>query len=96
MRDPRVIVRKALLTEKGADQRESHNQYLFEVAKNANKIEIKAAIESLFDVHVEKVTTMIRHGKTKRFGRYEGTRPDWKRAIVTLKQGEEIELFDQV
>ncbi len=96
MKDPRVIVHRALITEKGALLREQANHYLFEVAINANKIEIARAIEEIFDVHVKQVRTLIRMGKRKRLGRFEGHRANWKRAIVTLRDGETINLFDQV
>ncbi|HET9939580.1 MAG TPA: 50S ribosomal protein L23 [Candidatus Eisenbacteria bacterium] len=95
-REPRTIVRRALITEKGTQIRERENGYLFEVARDANKIEIRQAIESIFPVKVESVRTMRVHGKPKRMGRYAGHRPDWKKAIVMLKKGQTIELFEQV
>ena len=95
-REPRTIVRRALITEKGTRIRERENGYLFEVARDANKIEIRHAIESIFPVKVESVRTMRVHGKPKRMGRYAGHRPDWKKAIVMLKKGQTIELFEQV
>jgi large subunit ribosomal protein L23 len=95
-REPRTIVRRALITEKGTQIRERENGYLFEVARDANKIEIRHAIESIFPVKVESVRTLRVHGKPKRMGRYAGHRPDWKKAIVTLKKGQTIELFEQV
>lgn len=96
MRNPRLIVERALLSEKGAAQREKANQYIFKVAVDANKVEIKQAIEEIFNVSVKKVTTAVRRGKMKKFGRYYGKRANWKRAVVTLEQGETIELFDAV
>lgn len=95
-REPRTIVKRALITEKGTQIRERENGYLFEVARDANKIEIRQAIESIFPVKVEAVRTLRVHGKPKRMGRYAGHRPDWKKAIVTLKKGQTIELFEQV
>jgi large subunit ribosomal protein L23 len=95
-REPRTIVKRALITEKGTQIRERENGYLFEVARDANKIEIRHAIESIFPVKVEAVRTLRVHGKPKRMGRYAGHRPDWKKAIVTLKKGQTIELFEQV
>lgn len=95
-REPRTIVKRALITEKGTQIRERENGYLFEVARDANKIEIRQAIESIFPVKVETVRTLRVHGKPKRMGRYAGHRPDWKKAIVTLKKGQTIELFEQV
>ena len=94
--EPRNIVRRARLTEKGTKIREGQNGYLFEVARDANKIEIKKAIEEIFSVKVSTIRTLRVHGKPKRVGRYAGHRPDWKKAIVTLKKGQTIELFEQV
>ena len=95
-REPRTIVRRAMISEKGTRIREKQNGYLFEVARDANKIEIKRAIESIFSVKVDTVNTIRVHGKPKRMGRYAGHRPDWKKALVTLKKGQTIELFEQV
>jgi large subunit ribosomal protein L23 len=94
--EPRNIVRRARITEKGTRLRESQNGYLFEVARDANKIQIKKAIEAIFSVKVNTIRTLRVHGKPKRVGRYAGHRPDWKKAIVTLKKGQTIELFEQV
>ncbi len=95
-REPRTIVRRAMITEKGTRIRERENGYLFEVARDANKIEIKQAIEAIFPVKVDSVRTLRVHGKPKRMGRYAGHRPDWKKAVVTLKKGQTIDLFEQV
>ena len=94
--EPRDIVRRARITEKGTRIRESQNGYLFEVARDANKIQVKQAVEAIFNVKVSTVRTLRVHGKPKRVGRHAGHRPDWKKAIVTLKKGETIELFEQV
>ena len=94
--DPRSIIRKVLITEKGSVLRETHQQYFFEVARTANKIEIKRAVESVFKVKVDSVQTMQVRGKTKRQGRWVGRRNDWKKAIVTLKPDQKIELFEQI
>lgn len=94
--DPRSIIRKVLITEKGTVLREVHQQYMFEVARAANKIEIKRAVEAVFNVKVESVQTMQMRGKTKRQGRWVGRRNDWKKAIVTLKPDQKIELFEQI
>ena len=96
MRDPRSIVRKALITEKGTALRELRNQYHFEVARDANKIEIRHAIETIFSVKVDQVRTMQMRGKVKRQGRYLGKRSDWKKAIITLQPEQKIELFEQI
>jgi large subunit ribosomal protein L23 len=95
-REPRTIVRRAMISEKGTQLREKQNGYLFEVSRDANKIEIKRAIEAIFPVKVSSVRTMRVHGKPKRQGRYAGHRPDWKKALVTLRKGDSIELFEQV
>jgi large subunit ribosomal protein L23 len=95
-REPRSVVRRALVTEKGTRLREGQNGFLFEVARDANKIQIKKAVESIFNVKVDTVRTLRVHGKPKRMGRYAGHRPDWKKAVVTLKKGQTIELFEQV
>jgi len=96
MKDARQVVKRALITEKGSVLREQANQYSFEVDAEANKIEIKRAVEAIFKVKVEDVRTQMMHGKVKRLGRSQGRRPDWKRAIVTLAADQTIELFDQV
>lgn len=96
MNDPRSIVRRALITEKGTTLRETQNQYHFEVARDANKIEIKRAIEVIFSVKVGSVRTQQLRGKVKRQGRSAGRRSDWKKAIVTLKPDQKIELFEQI
>ena len=96
MKDPHQIVKRPLLTEKSDVLRESHNQYCFEVAVGANKLEVKAAIESIFEVKVTAVRLLNRIGKAKRMVRFAGKRADWKKAYVTLKEGEVIELFEGV
>jgi large subunit ribosomal protein L23 len=95
-KEPRTIVRRAMISEKGTRLREKQNGYLFEVARDSNKIEIKRAIESIFNVKVDSVRTIRVHGKPKRQGRFAGHRPDWKKALVTLQKGQSIELFEQV
>ncbi len=90
----RVLVRP-LITEKGTMLSEQ-NKYAFQVEKGANKMQIKAAVELAFDVHVLKVNTMVMPGKTKRVGRSRGNTPEWKKAIVTLMDGERIEFFEGV
>ena len=96
MKDARSIVRRALITEKGTILRERRNQYHFEVAREANKIEIRHAVESIFSVKVAEVRTMNVAGKPKRQGRFLGRRSHWKKAVVTLQPGQKIELFEQV
>ena len=90
----RVIVRP-VVTEKSTDMGESE-KYVFEVASDANKSEVKQAVEKFFGVKVIDVHTMNMHGKPKRLGRYMGRRKDWKKAIVTVQSGDKIDLFDTV
>lgn len=90
----RVIVRP-VVTEKTTDMGES-NKYVFEVAVAASKPEIKQAVERFFGVKVLEVRTMNVKGKPKRMGRFEGRRKDWKKAVVTLGEGDKIDLFDVV
>lgn len=96
MKDPRSVVQCAIISEKGTHMRTSHNHYLFQVHPQANKIEIAAAVEKIFNVHVVQVRTMNRQGKPKTLGRFAGKRSDWKKAVVKLKAGETIEVFAQV
>ena len=87
------VLRKPLVTEKSTSLLQD-NKYTFEVDLKANKTEIKQAVESLFKVKVEKVNTMHVNGKLKRVRRIQGRTPDWKKAIVTLKKGDKIEIFE--
>ncbi len=96
MRDPRSIILKPLVTEKGSRLRETGNKYLFQVARDANRIEIKQAVRQIFNVKVKDVRTLVVHGKVKRMGVFSGKRPDWKKAVVTLEEGQSIDLFEQV
>jgi large subunit ribosomal protein L23 len=88
------IVKRPLITEKAERAREEHRHYAFEVHRDATKIQVKQAVEKLFNVHVTTVRTSIARGKNKRVGRSVGQRPNWKKAIVTLKEGETIALFE--
>jgi large subunit ribosomal protein L23 len=90
------IVRRPLITEKTTIQKESFNQVTFEVDRKANRVEIKRAIEKIFNVRVAAVRTMQITGKVKRRGRILGKRKDWKKAIVTLMPGERIDFFEGV
>jgi len=94
MKEGQRIIRRPLVTEKSTQQKETDNQYVFEVDRNANKIEIQFAIERLFKVRVVQVRTSNVLGKVKRLGRRFGKRPDWKKAIVTLKEGDRIDFFE--
>ena len=88
------VIKKILLTEKGTRLSEEQNQYLFRVAKEANKMEIKQAVEALFNVRVMAVNTMRRKGKKKRQRTANfGTTASWKRAVVTLHKEDQITLI---
>lgn len=94
MKEPQKIIRRPLITEKSTDQKELYHQYVFEVDRDANKIEIQMAVEQLFKVKVRNVRTCNVLGKVKRLGRKFGKRPDWKKAVVTLREGDRIEFFE--
>ncbi len=109
MRAAQTIIKRPLLTEKSTQLRETggsdyvygedeaySQKVVFEVAKDANKIEIRRAVEELFNVEVTSVHTMIARGKLKRIGKYSGRLPSRKKAIVTLKEGDSIEFFEGV
>lgn len=88
------IIKRPLITEKTNIQKELHNQLTFEVDRRANRIEIKRAIETIFNVRVAAVRTSQVTGKVKRRGRILGKRRDWKKAVVTLSPGERIDFFE--
>lgn len=90
--DARDIIIKPVVSEKTVAMMEE-NKYTFRVDKRANKVQIRNAVEEIFNVKVDKVRTMNVEGKLKRMGRYEGRRASWKKAIVTLKEGK-IEIFE--
>jgi len=94
MKEPQKIIRKPLITEKSTRQKEDSGQYVFEVHRNANKIEIQSAVERLFKVKVLQVRTSNVMGKMKRLGKRYGKRPDWKKAVITLKEGDRIDFFE--
>jgi large subunit ribosomal protein L23 len=109
MRDAQSIIKRPLLTEKSSRLRETGGaadrhaegdtyaqQVVFEVARDANKVEIRGAVQSLFKVTVMSVRTLVVRGKQKRVGRFAGRRPSWKKAFVTLKPGDNIEFFEGV
>lgn len=87
------IIRKPLITEKSSQQKEAAQVVAFEVARAANKIEIKQAVEKAFNVKVDKVNTVLVAGKMKRVGRTSGKRSNRKKAYVTLAQGSNIDFF---
>ena len=90
---PQDIILYPVISEKSVMGKE-FNKYSFKVIKNANKVEIKKAIETLFKVKVDKVNTMNCIGKNRRVGVHAGITSEWKKAIVTLKQGEKIAFFE--
>ena len=94
MNPEHVIKRPIALTEKAARLKEE-NKVLFEVDLRANKIQIRDAVETLFDVKVTAVNTLIQRGKRKRMGRRLAKRRNWKKAIVTLRPGDDIQFFDE-
>jgi len=94
MKEPHQIILRPVITEKSNLLKESHNQVVFEVARRANKIEVKQAIERLFDVKVLKVRMMNIRGKPKRWGRIISKRQNWKKAVVTLAEGSSIDFFE--
>jgi large subunit ribosomal protein L23 len=109
MRSPEQIIKRPLLTEKGTRLKETggnpgkdldpeliKSQLLFEVARDANKVEIRYAVEKLWNVSVVDVRTAIVRGKEKRMGRFTGKRSNWKKAMVTIAAGQNIEFFEGV
>ena len=93
---PHEILRKPVITEKSTIQKEANNQFTFDVDRRANKVEIRRAVEQVFNARVVNVRTIRMNGKVKRFGRTLGKRRNWKKAIVTLAQGEHVEFFEGV
>jgi large subunit ribosomal protein L23 len=93
-RDARNVLMKPLMTEKSMQRKEELNAVTFQVPLDANKIEIRQAVEKVFNVKVAAVRTASHEGKWKRMGRHEGRRPAWKKAIVTLAPGHKIELVE--
>jgi len=92
-KDAQDIVRRPLITEKGTDLTGKQNAYTFLVAPDANKSEVRRAVEELFKVKVLDVRTMVRSGKLKGRGKMKRRMPDWKRAVVTLKAGDAVEFL---
>lgn len=93
MRSVYDVVRRPIISEKSTALAEVGNRYVFEVATVANKQEIKDAVQRLFNVKVREVRTLIVHGKVKRVGRFETKKSNWKKAIVTLGEGQKIDFF---
>jgi len=94
MQIEQIIKRPLILTEKGNILRDEENQYLFEVDRGANKIQIRDAVERLFNVKVESVNTLVMRGKMRRMGRGYAKTRNWKKAFVTLAQGDTIDFFE--
>lgn len=90
------VIEKPLVTEKGAGMLETGNWVAFSVNPGANKIQIREAVQKIFDVKVLQVNTQIVRGKRKRFGRTMGQSKTWKKAMVQLKEGDKIEIFEGV
>ena len=95
MQPENIIRRPIILTEKSSRLREQSNKVIFEVHRDANKIQIKNAIQTLFKVGVIDVNTLVMRGKDKRMGRGYAKLHNWKKAIVTLKPGDQIQFFDE-
>jgi len=96
MRNINEVIVRPLVTEKSHDMLDRLGAYTFVVAKEANKIEIAQAVEKQFNVKVSDVRTMRYAGKAKRMGKYAGRKASWKKAVVTLAEGDSIELFEGV
>lgn len=93
---PEKIIRRPIaLTEKAVRLKVAQNQVVFEVAMDANKVQIKDAVERLFDVKVASVNTLVQRGKFKRMGSGLAKRRNWKKAIVTLREGSDIQFFQE-
>jgi large subunit ribosomal protein L23 len=93
-RDPREVILRPIMTEKSMRQKEEQNTVAFRVRPDANKVEIRAAVEAVFNVKVAAVRTASYEGKLKRMGRFQGRRANWKKAIVTLRPGHKIDLVE--
>jgi large subunit ribosomal protein L23 len=90
------IIRKPIVTEKGVTKKENERTLCFHVAANANKTEIRAAIESLFKVKVAEVRTATTAGKLRRRGKFSGYRPDWKKAYIRLQKGQKVPEYAEI
>ena len=90
------VIKKPLITEKGTRLKEENNSIVLQVSTEANKMDIKRAVETVFKVKVAEVRTITFKGKKKRLGARQGVRSDWKKAVVTLKEGETVEYLEGV
>lgn len=93
MRSIYDVIKRPIISEKSTALAEIANRYVFEVASDANKQEIREAVQGLFKVKVREVRTMVMHGKVKRVGRFETKRANWKKALITLAEGQKIDFF---
>ena len=93
--DPYIHIVRPVMTERSTTLKEKFNQYVFEVSKGSTKTDVKKAVEEIFKVSVTRVRTMNVRGKYRRFGQGGGYRSDWKKAVVTLKTGNMIDLVEQ-
>ncbi len=96
MREAHSVLKLPVITEKSTFEKEKLLTLTFKVARDANKIEIRDAVEKIFKVKVASVRTATFHGKIRRQGRYSGRKPDWKKAYVTLRKGEKMFEFSEV
>lgn len=96
MANPRDVIIRPVVTERSTELADGMDQYTFIVAKDANKIQIRKAVESLFGVSVRRVHTMNYRGKERRVGRSLGKRPGYKKAIVTIAEGERIDVYEGI
>ena len=96
MKTAHSILKLPMITEKSTFEKEKLHTLTFKVARNANKIEIRAAVEKIFKVKVAEVRTANFHGKVRRQGRFSGRKTDWKKAYVTLKKGEKMFEFSEM
>lgn len=94
MKSPYSVIKRPLFTEKGTALKEGQNKLLIEVDMGANKVEIKKALEEIFKVKVEKIATIKRYGKWKRYGKSIGRTSDRKKALITLKKGEKLDFIE--
>ena len=90
------VIRRPLVTEKGVEKKDSERTLCFEVAREANKTQVKSAVEKLFKVKVEEVRTANVEGKLRRRGKFSGYRSDWKKAYVRLKEGQKVPEFAEI
>ncbi|MEO0069683.1 MAG: 50S ribosomal protein L23 [candidate division WOR-3 bacterium] len=95
MFEPNDVILGVIITEKSERVKSEEGSYTLKVRRDANKIQIRQAVESLFKVHVREVRVMNFKGKRRRMGAFEGYRPDWKKAVVKLRSGEKIEALER-